>query len=311
MTWSLEEYGLTGKEKVVVLAGGEFEREVSLKSAEVVMAALQEAGFTNVHLLDAVDDWIQKLITLSPDRVFNILHGGPGENGEVQSVIKQLGFMVTGSSPSACAFAMDKNVTKEIWRAIDLPVLPSLIVESDQVDVALPEGWKFPLAVKPCSGGGSSLGVSCVEKEEELAHAIAKAKEYDSRVLIEPWILGTELTVGILGDEALPVIAVHPGEEFYDYEAKYLANDTEYDFNTGLLPEQDELIQAICLFAFQALGCQGWGRLDLMLDQNNEFYLLEMNPNPGMTTHSLVPKAARRIGIELPELVTKILSLAK
>lgn len=292
--------------KVAVLLGGtSAEREVSLKSGATVLTALQARG-VDAHAVDVGVEVMQQLQAGGFDRCFIILHGRGGEDGTMQGALELLGLPYTGSGVLASALGMDKWRCKLLWQALALPV-PACAVLDEKTDFAAVEKQLgLPLFVKPAREG-SSVGISKVTKTGELAAAYAKAAEHDSLVLAEQYLGGGEYTVAILNGAALPVVKIVPKAEFYDYEAKYLGDDTEYQCPADLTEAQTETMQQLALRAFAALGCRGWGRIDVLLDDAGKAYLLEANTLPGMTDHSLVPMAARAAGIEIDELVWRIL----
>jgi len=292
--------------KVAVLFGGKSaEREVSLKSGSMVLAALRARG-VDAHAFDPALRGLEALLAESVDRAFIVLHGRFGEDGTLQGALEYLGIPYTGSGVLASALAMDKRRTKLLWKASGLPT-PSwemLDARSDMRAVAGRLG--LPLMVKPASEG-SSIGMSKVSDAAALDEAHALAAKYDRSVMAEKFIEGLELTAGILGDDPLPLIRLETPRDFYDYQAKYLADDTRYLIPCGLPAARERELQALCLEAFRALGCRGWGRVDLMLDVAGEPYLLEANTAPGMTDHSLVPMAARATGLSYEDLCLRIL----
>lgn len=292
--------------KVAVLLGGKSaEREVSLKSGSMVLAALR-AQAVDAHAFDPSERGLDSLMNDSYEAAFIALHGRFGEDGTVQGVLEWLGIPYTGSGVLASALAMDKMRTKLLWQAAGLPSPPHEILrkDSDWGEVARRLG--LPIMVKPASEG-SSIGMTKVRAAGELDEAYALAANYDRVVMAEKFIEGPELTCAILGERALPLIRLETPRNFYDYEAKYLANDTRYHVPCGLPAEKERELQALCLRAFRALGCSGWGRVDLMLDASGAAQLLEVNTSPGMTDHSLVPMAARAIGMSYGDLCLRIL----
>jgi D-alanine-D-alanine ligase len=295
--------------KVAVLLGGKSaEREVSLKSGGMVLAALRKKG-VDAHPFDPKDKDLQDLLRERFARVFIALHGGFGENGTVQGVLEWLGIPYTGSGVLASALAMDKVRTKRIWAAEGLPTAPYEVLGKDTDLKAVCKRLGTPLFVKPASEG-SSVGMTKVKKAGELEEAYALAVNYDPVVIAEKFIEGPELTVAVVGEQALPIIRIETPREFYDYEAKYIANDTRYLIPCGVPQKKEKELQALCLKAFRALGCRGWGRVDLMLDKRGKPFLLEVNTSPGMTDHSLVPMAARAVGMSYEDLCVKVLELA-
>jgi len=292
--------------KVAVLMGGpSAEREISLISGKAVLAALRSKG-VDAHGFDPAE---RELFDLKRDgftRAFIALHGRFGEDGTVQGALEFLGLPYTGSGVLASALAMDKLRTKRIWQAEGLPTPAYALLEKSTDLRAVAKKLGVPLMVKPASEG-SSIGMSKVRKAGDLDEAYALAANYDRVVIAEKFIEGTELTVGILGERVLPIIKLETPRDFYDYEAKYVSDDTRYIIPSGLSPKKEAEVQALCLQAFRTLGCQGWGRVDLMLNRQGRPHLLEINTSPGMTDHSLVPMAARAIGLSYEELCVKIL----
>jgi D-alanine-D-alanine ligase len=290
------------------MGGKSAEREVSLKSGGMVLKALRAKG-VDAHAFDPKERGIEEFARGRFDRAFIALHGRFGEDGTLQGILEWLGIPYTGSGVLASALAMDKVRTKRIWSAERLPTAPYAVLTKDSDLKAVARRLGTPLFVKPASEG-SSVGMSKVKRAAALEEAFALAVNYDPVVIAEKFIAGPELTVAILGDEVLPIIRIETPREFYDYEAKYIANDTRYLIPCGLPKAKEKQLQALCLKAFRALGCRGWGRVDLMLDRQGRPYLLEINTSPGMTDHSLVPMAARAVGISYEDLCVKILELA-
>ena len=296
--------------KVAVLLGGKSaEREVSLKSGSMVLAALKKKG-VDAHPFDPKERDLQDLLRERFARVFIALHGRFGEDGTVQGVLEWLGIPYTGSGVLASALAMDKLRTKRLWAAEGLPTASYEVLSKETDLKAAAKRLGTPLFVKPASEG-SSVGMTKVKKAADLEEAYALAVNYDPVVIAEKFIDGPELTVGILGEQALPIIRIETPREFYDYEAKYIANDTRYLIPCGLSKAKEQQLQALSLKAFRALGCRGWGRVDLMLDKRGRAFLLEVNTSPGMTDHSLVPMGARALGISYEDLCVKVLELAR
>ena len=293
---------LRGQNLAVLLGGASPEREVSLKSGAVVCGALDSLGVNTLPLDTIQPDWWRQLTAL--DGAFIILHGGAGENGAVQGALQTLGVPHTGSGVLACALAMDKLRSKRLWKGLGLPTPDffELRGDSDFPSILKQLG---PVFVKPACGG-SSLGAGPAETAEALAAAWAQAARYGDAVLAERLVEGGEYTVSILDGEALPVIKMETNNEFYDYAAKYLSADTRYLCPSGLSAEEEEALCSLALQAFHSLGCESWGRVDFIRGRLGEFWILEVNTVPGMTSHSLVPTAARAAGIELPELAGRI-----
>ncbi len=299
---------MTNFGKVAVLFGGKSaEREISLKSGAGVLAALQRQG-VDAH---AFDPALRRLDELAAyDRAFIMLHGRFGEDGTIQGALELMGIPYTGSGVMASAVGMDKWRTKLLWRAAGLPI-PDFVMLDAQSDFAVVEQQLgLPLFVKPACEG-SSIGVSKVCQAGALQHAYAAAAKHDSLVIAEQGILGGEYTVAILGDQVLPIIKIVPATDFYDYEAKYLRDDTQYLCPCDLTEAREQELRALALAAFRTLGCRGWGRVDLLMDASGRAYLLEVNTSPGMTDHSLVPMAARVAGISYEQLVLRVLELAQ
>ncbi|MGH8675027.1 MAG: D-alanine--D-alanine ligase [Burkholderiales bacterium] len=296
--------------KVAVLLGGKSaERAVSLKSGGMVFAALRSRA-VDAHPFDPSAQGLDALLAQRFERVFIALHGRFGEDGTVQGILEWLGLPYTGSGVLASALAMDKLRAKQLWQARGLPTPPceQLTAQTDFKRVAQRLG--LPLMVKPVNEG-SSIGMTKVRAAAGMEEAYALAVNYDRSVMAERFVDGIELTGAILGDEALPLIRLETPRDFYDYDAKYVADDTRYILPCGLADEKEQALRRLCLEAFQALGCRGWGRVDLMLDRAGEPYLLEVNTVPGMTDHSLVPMAARAVGLSYEDLCLRILEGAR
>lgn len=294
--------------RVAVLMGGtSAEREVSLDSGRNVLEALRARGI-DAQPVDGIPALIEALLAKKFDRVFNILHGnkGGGEDGTLQGLLEALKVPYTGSGVLGSALAMDKIRTKQVWLALGLPT-PRYVRLAKGADVhAAARELGLPVIVKP-SSEGSSVGVSRVFNDADLDAAVELAARYPGELLMEQLVVGGEYTVAVLGDTALPSIRIVPAGEYYDYHAKYLAEDTQY-LCPGLEDAAAEReMQAQALAAFRAAGCTGWGRVDVMRDKAGNNYLLEVNTAPGMTSHSLVPKAARQVGIEFEDLCWRVL----
>lgn len=296
----IEEAGLVA----VLMGGTSAEREISLLSGGQVLAGLQAAGLNAIGI-DAADDLVGQLQLRRPDRVFNVLHGRGGEDGVVQGLLRSLGIPFTGSDVLASALAMDKLRSKMLWRQLGLstPDFVTLDRHSDWNSIVRDLGT---VVVKPVNEG-SSIGMSIARDADRLQEAYRKASEYDRTILAEQYIEGDEYTVSILQQVVLPAIQLKTSREFYDYDAKYLANDTQYLCPVELSEQALSGLNALALSAFTALGCEGWGRVDVMRDPQGRFYLLEVNTVPGMTDHSLVPMAARQAGISFENLLLQIL----
>ncbi len=296
--------------KVAVMFGGtSAERPVSLKSGTMVLDALR-ARSVDAHAFDPKERGLDALIAERFDIVFIVLHGRHGEDGTMQGALELLGIPYTGSGVLASALAMDKWRTKLVWQAAGIPIPRYELLDASSDLAAVVARLGLPIMVKPANEG-SSIGMSKVKRASDLDEAYALAANYDPIVIAEQFIDGPELTAGVLGDQALPLIRLETPREFYDYEAKYVADDTRYIVPCGLPPERESVIQRDVLRAFDALGCRGWGRVDLMLDRGSNPYFLEVNTAPGMTDHSLVPMAARHAGLSFEDLCVRILELAR
>jgi D-alanine-D-alanine ligase len=295
--------------KVAVLLGGRSaEREVSLKSGGMVLRALRSRGI-DAQPFDPAERGLAELIAERYDRVFIALHGRYGEDGTMQGALELLGIPYTGSGVMASSLAMDKWRTKLVWQAAGIPTPKYELLQAGSDYAAVAERLGLPIMVKPANEG-SSIGMSKVRRAADLAAAHALAARYDPIVIAEQFIEGIELTAGVLGRQPLPVIRLETARDFYDYEAKYVSDDTRYILPCGLDAAAEAEVQAGVLRAFDALGCRGWGRVDLMMDRAGAAYFLEVNTSPGMTDHSLVPMAARHAGIPFDELCVRILASA-
>lgn len=291
--------------KVALLLGGtSAERDISLKSGQAVLAALQRRGVA-VEPIDPDTAVTERLRLGGFHRVFIMLHGRGGEDGQIQGTLETLGLPYTGSGVLGSALGMDKYRCKLVWRGAGLPTADFAVLRG-AADLPRAVELGFPLMIKPVREG-SSIGMARVEDEAQLEVAWRDASCYDALVLAERWIAGPEYTCAILGTEALPLIRLETPRLFYDYEAKYFANDTRYLCPCGLAAEEEGRLQDLARAAFKTLGARGWGRVDLMLDEGGTPYLLEINTVPGMTDHSLVPMAARARGLDFDELVWRIL----
>ncbi|MDO9467642.1 MAG: D-alanine--D-alanine ligase [Thiobacillus sp.] len=294
--------------KVAVMLGGtSAERPVSLNSGNAVLAALLRQGI-DAHAFDPANRNLGDLISGEFDRVFIALHGRYGEDGCMQGALELLNLPYTGSGVMASAIGMDKWRTKLLWRAAGMPTADWDILVADSDFAAIEKRLGLPIFVKPAREG-SSIGMSKVTQAGTLKAAFDTAVEHDALVLAEKFIDGAEFTVGILGTTALPLIRLQPAKEkdFYDFEAKYLRDDTEYHCPAGLPDAQEMALRQLALDAFRLVEGRGWGRVDLMLDSLGNPYLLEVNTSPGMTDHSLVPMAARVAGLSFDQLCVAIL----
>jgi len=291
--------------KVAVIYGGNSaERKISISSGQAILAALCNQNI-NAHGVDAANQLIQQLQEGQYDRAFIALHGPQGEDGAVQGALQWLSIPYTGSNVVSCAIAMDKIKCLQVWQATGLPVPRFAPVFS--ADPTPFQDWSLPLAVKPVYEG-SSIGLTKVKTWGQFAEAFAEARQYGP-VMIEEWVSGREYCVGIVDQTVLPSIWIEPQREFYDYIAKYdKSSGTRYHCPSELSLSKEQEIQQLCKQAFDAVGCNGWGRVDVIADESGTLHLMEINPTPGMTTTSLVPKAAERIGWSFEQLCIAILS---
>ncbi len=293
--------------RVAVLYGGDSaEREVSLRSGDAVFHALRRKGL-DVVAIDKGRDVLAQLAANAAERVFIILHGRGGEDGTIQGALESLGLAYTGSGVLGSALAMDKHRSKRVWQALGIPTPDFHVVRTEKDLFAAGRTLGFPVAVKPVHEG-SSIGVCCARDEEGLHAGWYQALRHDDELIVEPWIDGEEYTAAILGEQVLPLIRLAPARAFYDYAAKY-ADDagTRYHCPSGLAPDRERAFKTLCKRAFDALGASGWGRVDFRCDAGGEPFILEVNTAPGMTGHSLVPMAARALGIDFDDLVWRIL----
>ena len=289
--------------KVAVLYGGDSaERDISLQSGEAVLHALKEEGVAAAGI-DCSGNFLQKLEGF--DRVFIALHGRGGEDGTLQGALEVLGIPYTGSGVLASALAMDKVLCKQLWEGVRLATPGFLVVKGGEQLTKLNEVENFPVMVKPAREG-SSVGMSKVDATGDLKQAVSLALQYDI-ALVERYIQGEEYTVAILGNKVLPPVRLKTPRDFYDYEAKYQSQDTEYKCPCGLGPEEEAALKTLAYEAYKSVSASGWGRVDVMRDTAGKFYLLEINTVPGMTNHSLVPMAAKQGGISFNQLVMEIL----
>lgn len=294
--------------KVAVLMGGwSAEREVSIKSGNAVLQALLRKG-VDAHAIDVRKETVlAKLQQGNFDRVFNILHGPGGEDGVIQGLLEVTGMPYTGSGVMASSLTMDKLRTKQLMEGTNLPT-PKYMVLDDNTDLNyVVADLGLPIMVKPALEG-SSIGMTKVEDEQQLQDAYELAAQYEGAVIAEQWVEGSEYTIAILGDQILPVIRLETPNTFYDYEAKYISDDTQYHCPCGLSDDEEAGLQRLALSTFKITGATGWGRVDIMCDKSGKPYVIEINTVPGMTDHSLVPMAAREAGIEFDDLVYRILS---
>lgn len=301
------------QEKIAVLLGGtSAEREVSLSSGKAVLDALKNQGF-DAYPIDPKIFPVAELKSQGFDRVFNILHGRGGEDGTMQGLLEQIGIPYTGCGVMASALTMDKMRTKMLWKAFGLPVADMEVITkttfAELNPQAIVEKLGLPLMVKP-SLEGSSVGLTKVNCVDDLRNAVELALQYDDTILVEEWLSGDEFTVPVLGDEVLPAIKIVPEGEFYDYEAKYISDNTQYFCPAGLTEEREQELRQLVKRAYDVVGCRNWSRIDVMTDKQGQFRLVEVNTNPGMTSHSLFPKSAATVGYSFEQLVVKILELS-
>ncbi len=295
--------------KVAVLLGGRSaEREISLKSGNAVLDALRSQG-VDAYPFDPAEQTMDTLLQEQFDRVYVSLHGRYGEDGTIQGALELMGLPYTGSGVLASALAMDKWRTKLIWQAVGICSPRSIVLNEKSNPQEVVSTLGLPLIVKPAREG-STIGLTKIKDEKDLLAAYQLAVKHDLLVLAEEFIAGKELTVGILGEMPLPLVRIEVAGELYDYQAKYFSDDTQYFCPSGLPDEEEQAIQAKALQAYQVLGCEGWGRIDLILDSAGTPYFLEANTSPGMTNHSLVPMAAKEAGIVFEDLVLEILKLS-
>ena len=301
------------QQKIAVLMGGtSAEREVSLNSGNAVLNALRTQGY-DAHPVDPKEVPVLELKQQGFERAFNILHGRGGEDGIIQGALEQIGLPYTGCDVMTSALTMDKMRTKMLWKGFGLPIAEMEIVTKENVTELNPskivERLGLPLMVKP-SREGSSVGLTKVNAVEELTVAVETALECDDTVLIEEWLSGVEMTVPVLDNQVLPAVQIIPDGEFYDYHAKYISDNTQYICPAPLSKAREEELHKLVKAAYDAVGCRGWSRIDVMTDSKGEFRLVEVNTTPGMTSHSLFPKSAATIGYTFEQLVERILELS-
>jgi D-alanine-D-alanine ligase len=295
--------------KVAVLMGGlSAEREISLQSGNAVLTALKNRG-VDAHGVDVGEDIINKLDDGNYQCAFIVLHGRGGEDGTIQGLLEIMKLPYTGSGVMASSLAMDKLKTKQIWRALGLPTPDFTVIDSRISCQQALETLGLPLIIKPVLEG-SSIGMSKVEDKEEMVPAWQKAQQCGGTVIAERWIEGDEYTAALLDDQVLPMIKLKTSHKFYDYDAKYDADDTQYICPCGLSEEDESEFAMLAKKAFDAVGASAWGRVDFMVDKNNQPWLIEVNTVPGMTGHSLVPMAAKQAGLSFGDLVLSILTMA-
>lgn len=295
--------------KVAVLLGGRSaEREISLKSGNAVLDALRRRG-VDAYPFDPSEQHMEALLQQGFNRAHIALHGRYGEDGTVQGALELMGLPYTGSGVMASALAMDKWRTKLLWQAAGISTPRHILLNAQSDFDAVVKALGLPLIVKP-SREGSTIGLSKVMAAMDLPAAYESAAKHDTMVLAEQFIEGVELTAAILGETTLPLVRIQTASGLYDYQAKYLSDDTQYFCPSGLSAAEEQAIQMQALQAHQTLGCEGWGRVDVILDKSGKPYFLETNTSPGMTDHSLVPMAAKAVGISFDDLVLRILELA-
>jgi len=294
----------------VMLGGSSAERDVSLKSGMAVLKGLVAKGI-DAHAFDPAAHSLQELVDDGYERVFIALHGRGGEDGAMQGALQVLGIPYTGSDVLGCALGMDKVRCKQIWHALGLPTASWRVITQEEIEQVNAEALLLELGgrviVKPAREG-SSIGMSSADSAPRLAAALKHAAQFDDDILVEQWIEGPEYTIGLLDGNALPVIRLQTPHEFYDFEAKYQANDTQYHCPAGLSDEDEAKLRSLAERAFSAIGASGWGRIDVMRNGNGEWFLLEANTVPGMTEKSLVPMAAKAAGLSFNDLVERILA---
>lgn len=293
--------------RVAVMYGGcSEEREISLQSGQAVLSALQASG-VDAFGIDLAENMLEQIESAAMDRAFLALHGVGGEDGHIQALLDDLNIPYTGSGVAASSLAMDKLKSKQIWVGTGMSTAPFTELNEQTDWQTCIEALGGKAMIKPVREG-SSIGMSSASNAAELKQAWQMAAKLDPVVMAEQWLSGREFTVPILGDQCLPSIELKPNAEFYTYDAKYLASDTGYLCPAPVSEDIQQQLNEMSLAAFESLGCQGWGRVDLMADEQGVLYLLEVNTIPGMTSHSLVPMAARAAGMSFEELVLAILA---
>ena len=293
--------------KVAVLMGGDSnERAVSLLSGGAVFLALKRLGI-EAEAFDPSDRDINEI--QSYNRVFITLHGRGGEDGSVQAFLKSKNVAYTGSDSLSSAIGMDKIKTKLLWRSLNIPTPDFLQVNEKTSYIEILDAISVPFFIKP-SNEGSSIGIDKIKNEKQYQEAFLKTSKIDTNVIVEKFVDGEEFTVAIVNGKTFPVIKIKPSNEFYDYEAKYIKDDTQYICPSGIEKNKEASISEEALKAFKAVGCSSWGRVDFMMDKAGRHYFIEVNTSPGMTSHSLVPMAAKEVGINFDQLVLEILKTA-
>lgn len=301
---NIQQAGVFGK-VAVVMGGTSAERDISIKSGMAVFESLKSQGIDAIAI-DVKESFIEAIVGKKIDRVFNILHGRGGEDGVLQGVLDVLKIPYTGSGVMASALTMDKLRTKLCWQGAGLVTPKWFILKNEQQIDFCAEALGFPVIVKPAQEG-SSIGMSKASNKDELKKALLVASCYQCDVLVEAWVQGDEYTVAILDGEALPVIRLETDNVFYDFEAKYQSDSTQYHCPCGLFSQQENGLKTLAVEACDVVGVKGWGRVDMFIDTQGEAQLIEVNTVPGMTDHSLVPMAAKKNGCEFDELVWRIL----
>ena len=300
-----QHYGRVG----LLYGGSSSEREVSLMSGQAIHLALQNLG-VDVVAIDAGDNLVQSLPGYQLDLVFIALHGPGGEDGTLQGALEYLNIPYPGSGVLASALAMDKLRCKQMWQGMGLPTTDFALLKADSDWAAELQRLGGQVMVKPAAEG-SSIGMSRAATPEQLQRAWADASQYNTAVIAEPLLPGPEYTVAILDGQVLPSIRIESNADFYDYQAKYFSDQTQYLCPSELSESREQELQTLCQQAFDSVGCRGWGRVDVMVDHQGQFQLLEVNTVPGMTSHSLVPMAAKAAGLDFDQLVEKILAGAQ
>jgi D-alanine-D-alanine ligase len=293
--------------KVAVLMGGDSnERAVSLLSGEAVLHALKRLGI-NAEAFDPSSRDINEI--QSYNRAFIALHGRGGEDGSMQAFLKSKNIAYTGSDSLSSAIGMDKLKTKLLWRSLNISTPDFLQVTEKTSYEEIMSAIGVPFFIKP-SNEGSSIGIDKIKNEKQYQDAFLKTSKIDANVIVEKFVDGEEFTVAIVNDKTLPVIKIKPSNEFYDYQAKYIKDDTQYICPSGIEKQKEVSISKEALQAFKIIGCSSWGRVDFMMDKQGRHYFIEVNTSPGMTSHSLVPMAAKKVGINFDQLVLEILKTA-
>jgi D-alanine-D-alanine ligase len=289
----------------VLLGGNSYEREISLKSGCAVSRALREKGH-NVLELDYRLDEIKEIKPEDFDIIFIALHGGDGENGKIQAIFEEKGIVYTGSNSKSSKIGLDKVVSKELFIENGIPTAPYVILKkNEKIDIKL----KVPFVIKP-RGEGSSIGLTIVKNKKEIKSAIENAFKYGNEILVEKYIKGREVTVSILDNKVLPIIEIVPANDYFDFDSKYSNKETQYLLPVEIEKDVKENIERIALDVFNVVNCNDYARIDMIIDELNNPYVLEINTIPGFTETSLVPKAAKAIGLEFEDLCERIAELA-